>query len=287
MSPRGLFLGTITLDLVYASDGPPEPNEKKLADDLLLAAGGPAANAAVTFAHLGGRACVAGVLGQHPLVPLIRADLEACGVEVLDLAPQHTGLPPLSSIVVSTETGDRAVMARPPDPAAPAQLGALRAELDRADVLLFDGYQLAAAGELLDRATALPTVVDAGSWRPGYAELLPRTGYVICSDDFRPPGCTSAAEVLDVLADAGVRQAAVSRGGAPILVQDRRGRGEIPVPAVAVRDTLAAGDVLHGAFCRFILEADFRSALARAAAVAAHACRFFGTRAWRAHWPPA
>ena len=53
--PRVLFLGRTTLDLLYRLDGMPEEDTKVYARDLQTAPGGPALNAAVTHALLGGR----------------------------------------------------------------------------------------------------------------------------------------------------------------------------------------------------------------------------------------
>ena len=46
---RGLFVGLVTLDVVYLTDHPPTRNQKIVASDYTVAAGGPATNAAVAF----------------------------------------------------------------------------------------------------------------------------------------------------------------------------------------------------------------------------------------------
>ena len=48
-SYHGLFVGLVTLDLIYLADCPPQNNQKIVATDYTAAAGGPAANAGVTF----------------------------------------------------------------------------------------------------------------------------------------------------------------------------------------------------------------------------------------------
>lgn len=45
-------------------------------------------------------------------------------------------------------------------------------------------------------------------------------------------------------------------------------------------DTMGAGDILHGAFCHFILEHDYHTSLARAAEIASQSCTSLGTRNW-------
>jgi sugar/nucleoside kinase (ribokinase family) len=55
-------------------------NEKQTALTQEIVAGGPAANAAVTFALLGGDAELVTDLGRHPLAELARQDLMTHGV---------------------------------------------------------------------------------------------------------------------------------------------------------------------------------------------------------------
>ena len=67
--PAGLFVGLVTLDLVQRVDKAPGPNEKVVAFAADIAAGGPATNAAVTFAALGGRATLVTSRGPVPCSP--------------------------------------------------------------------------------------------------------------------------------------------------------------------------------------------------------------------------
>lgn len=83
-SPVGLFVGLTVLDVIQLVTEPPGPDDKITALDQVVAAGGPATNAAVTFAALGGHALLAAPVGEGPLAALVRADLAACGVELID-----------------------------------------------------------------------------------------------------------------------------------------------------------------------------------------------------------
>src|SRR4051812_30303169 len=122
-TPRGLFAGLCTLDIVQLVDHVPGDDEKVTARRQTVAAGGPATNAAVTFAHLGGRATLLSAVGGHPLAAGIRADLERMGVELVNLATDDEGPPAVSAIMVTARTGARAVVSadgggrtvRPPD----------------------------------------------------------------------------------------------------------------------------------------------------------------------------
>lgn len=282
MDPRGLFVGLTTLDLIYLAAQPPAANQKQVAQDYTVSAGGPATNAAVAFRHLGGAARLLSAIGSHPLAQLITADLQECGVQWQDLLPDRADSPPVSSIIVTAATGDRAVIsinaARTPVDAAAVPPDCLK----EMDVVLIDGHQMAVGHAIARQAKAasIPVVIDAGSWKPGFETVLPLVDYVICSANFLPPGCRDSTEVAAFLTNLGVPYIAITHGSDPIEYWQHSQREKISVPAIAAVDTLGAGDIFHGAFCYRIVQEDFRDALAGAATVAAHACRFFGTRRW-------
>ncbi|WP_030325062.1 PfkB family carbohydrate kinase [Streptomyces sp. NRRL B-3229] len=286
--PVGLFVGLCTLDVVQLVDHVPGSNEKLTAREQVVAAGGPAANAAVAFGHLGGTARLLTGIGAHPLGVAVAADLGRLGVDVVDLADGWVEPPAVSSILVTASSGDRAVastnaVGRSLTP--PAGLDALVADCD---IVEFDGHhaELAVAAARAGRASGRRTVLDGGSWKPGTEELLASIDVAVCSADFRPPGTESPEDVLRFLRERGVAWSAVSRGERPILWAGGDAGGTVEVPTVRVADTLGAGDVLHGALTHHLasqgeLTVDgFTEALRQAAVVASRACASFGTRAW-------
>jgi sugar/nucleoside kinase (ribokinase family) len=296
MTHRGLFVGLTTLDLMYGVAGLPQANEKQVATDLAIAAGGPATNAAVAFRHLGNQAVLLSAVGQHPLVELVRSDLGAQQVELRDLASARTEPPPLSSILVTQSTGDRAVVSRNAvDLQVSAEqfgaIGLASIHLETMDIILVDGHQMAVSVAIAQRARQcnIPVVLDGGSWKPGLEALLPWIDYAICSANFLPPGCTTTSEVLPYLMQSlngagrsGLRSPclAITHGGQPIEYVQSGQFGKVSVPVIQPVDTLGAGDIFHGAFCHAILQTSFVDALQQAAAIAALSCQSFGTREW-------
>ncbi|MDX2242109.1 MAG: sugar kinase [Leptolyngbyaceae cyanobacterium bins.302] len=278
----GLFIGLTTLDLIYLAAQPPAKNQKLVALDYLVSAGGPATNAAIAFAHFGHAAIVLSSLGCHPITHLIRADLQACHVRLRDLSPTKTEPPPVSSIVVTETTGERAVISinavKTPVSADQVSLELL----NDMNIVLIDGHQMAVSQKLAKHAKAsgIPVVIDGGSWKPGFEAVLPFADYVICSANFHPPNCQTDADTIAYLQALHIPHIAVTHGDQPIQYSDRGSSGSISVPAIQPVDTLGAGDIFHGAFCHAILETDFVEALTVAAQVAAHSCRYFGTREW-------
>ncbi|MCB1020775.1 MAG: sugar kinase [Acidobacteria bacterium] len=281
-APVGLFVGLTTMDFVFGVDGYPQRNTKNIVSEVGLFAGGPAANAAVAFAALGGRSRLQTVIGRHPLTGAIRDDLERRQVELLDRAPGHAGLPPLASIVVSRPGGDRTVLSTASTGLPPTEFEP-RDFAPRPDVVLIDAHLLAQclAAARHARAQGVPVVYDAGHWKPGLEPVCEAVDYAVCSDAFFPPGCRSGEETLAWLAAKGVPYRAITRGELPIVWQGPDGACEIPVEAIDAADTLGAGDFFHGAFSFAIASgASFTDALREGARVATLSCRSFGTRAW-------
>ena len=284
--PRGIFVGLATLDVIHRIDEPPAVNQKMTAAAQFMAAGGPAANAAVTFAALGGQAVLVTALGADPVADLVRSDLVAHGVEVIDAAAGVPRPVPVSSVSVVDATGDRSVVsldAVASDVPAPEALDSLIAG---ADVVLVDGHHpaigLAAARSA--RRQQVPCVVDAGRWKPVMADLVPNAPDMVCSGDFRTPGTDSAEGTATALLADGVPTVVITDGGAPVRWWSGGEAGSVEVPTVEVRDTLGAGDAFHGAYCYFGAAGVVRLAerVEAAARVAALRCSVIGPRAWLA-----
>ncbi|MBW4465937.1 MAG: sugar kinase [Pegethrix bostrychoides GSE-TBD4-15B] len=295
----GLFVGLVTLDLIYLSASLPQVNQKQVALDYSIAAGGPATNAAIAFRFLSGSAHPAsanpaepniarlmGVIGNHPVGRFVLADLLAQQIEPIDLQPDSPEPPPTSSILVTQATGERAVISINATriQASPEQIptAVVQAALQGVQVVLIDGHQMALGLETARqaRAASIPVVIDAGSWKPGFEAVLRCADAAICSANFLPPCCQTQTEVLDYLQGLQIPRIAITRGEQPILYRDASRQAELSVPSIQAVDTLGAGDIFHGAFCYFLLHSGFVEALDQAAQVAALACQSFGTRAW-------
>jgi len=280
MTKQGLFVGLVTLDLVYLVTALPQSNQKIVALEDSMTAGGPAANAAVTFSHLGNSATLLSSVGQHPSRQLVLADLH--GVAIADLTPNRTQSVPISSILVTQATGERAIVSRnavqaqAPTTAIPVDI------LQEIEIVLIDGHQMAVGQAIAKQAKAqqIPVVVDGGSWKAGFEEVLPYVDYAICSANFLPPQCSTLADVFDYLISLKIPHIAITNGSQPIQYFYQGSEGQIPVPKIQPVDTLGAGDIFHGAFCHFVLRTNFLETLALAADVAGRSCQFFGTRQW-------
>ena len=140
---RGIFVGLSTIDIVYGVDEFPAANTKIAARSQNLFVGGPATNAAVAFAHLGGQAALVTDAGRHTLANMIREELRNFSVSLTDLHPHFEGVPVLSLVTVD-RNGNRSVVSanatRVPTPPA----GVDRSLCEKASIVLVDGHYMQA-----------------------------------------------------------------------------------------------------------------------------------------------
>jgi sugar/nucleoside kinase (ribokinase family) len=268
---RVLLAGLCTVDVIQRVDELPAPGEKVQSLQVDVAAGGPATNAAVTAAALGAEATLLTVLGAHPLAALARADLEACGVQVVDLDPTRSDPPPVSAVAVRERDGERTVVSR-----NAAGSGATWSGTLDADAVLVDGHHpdLALAVAKAAKAQGVPVVLDAGSWKPVLDALLPLVDIAACSAHFRAPEPD--------LHERGVPTVITTAGPGPVRWSTADGgSGEVPVADVEARDTLGAGDVWHGALAVAVTrEPTVTDRIRFANEVAAERVRHVGPRSW-------
>lgn len=228
-----IAVGLCTVDLVQRVDQLPGPGQKVQSESVELAAGGPAANAAVAAAALGATAGLSTVLGTHPLARLAFQDLTACGVRVTDVLPYRVAPPPVSAVSVRTSDGERTVVSHN----AVGITAEADIDLTGAGVLLLDGHhpELALRAARAARDRGVPVILDAGSWKPVLAELLPLVDVCACSSAFESPVPLPSPVVIRTAGPDPVRWAASGT------------TGEVAVRPVAARDTAGAGDIWHGA----------------------------------------
>lgn len=280
---KGLFIGMNTFDLELLTNKYPEENTKVKALEAGVYTGGPATNAAVIYARLGGEAILLTAIGLHPFANFIEVELAEYGVAIVDFKSGQKTKPVLSSIISNIETGSRNVFAF--NPAEPyTNLNKIDFKLhDKISIILIDGFYPEIALKVIPFAKQfkIPVVLDGGSWKNGMGNLLKYTDFVVCSADFFPPGCKNTNDVFDFLHKAGIKQIAVTRGEKPVLFAENDKSGEIPVRKIKAADTLGAGDFFHGAFCYYLANgSNFVSALEKASELATESCKSFGTRDW-------
>ena len=269
---KGLFVGLCTKDILYYTDELPCHNHKSKTEDFAVYIGGPAANAAITYAALGGDAALATCLGDGTESRAMIEELLGYGVKVLNYAEYDT-VPNTASIVVSSD-GKRTILS-----------GQHRFEvnreydLDSYDFVLFDCNQQEISLDILvglKPAEGKTVVLDAGSWKTNIEKFLERADVVIASEDFKDGAGNTIFEM-----ECNATCKAMTRGERPILYSGK----ELPVEPVKSVDTLGAGDIFHGAFCYGYFEKGYscEDALVFAGKVASESVKYRGPREWIKH----
>ena len=105
----GVFVGLSTIDVVYGVDEFPAANTKVEARSQEVFVGGPATNAAVTFAQLGGEPALVTAVGRNTLAAVVREELNKHKVQLVDLNPEFEDVLVLSSVTVD-RNGNRNVV---------------------------------------------------------------------------------------------------------------------------------------------------------------------------------
>ena len=295
-----LCLGIACYDLIFSVDRHVGADEKIRASELTACGGGLAANAAMTVARLGYAVAFAGYLGQDMYGDSHIDELRAAGVNT-ELVARGEKPTSLSAILVKPD-GARALVNYGAWPGRETALqqgagqgsqelpGAEDFQLERCQprAVLVDGYHLAPADRLVDRARAenIPTVLDGDMLHAGTKTLMEKVEFLVVSEHFaqdftRQTDPTIALEQLSncapstiiTLGDRGLcwHNRADSRFGA--------GAGSYPAFAIEAEDTTGAGDAFHGAFAAGLARGMRWEELLRfASAVGALCCTRKGAR---------
>jgi sulfofructose kinase len=272
LAPRILCAGIIVLDEVFHVERFPGPGEKAHAHGFFTVNGGCAANAAVAIARLGGRAALAGPLGDDAngdqvLAALARERVDCTGCERLPgirTALSAIFIDPRGERMIATHRDDRLAAAVPADP------GSLVAGVDA--VLADNRFpEFVRPICLAARARDLIVVLDADRPTQVSEDLFRIATHVVFSGECLrgTTGSDDLGAALAKIATVTPSFLAVTDAERDILWRDRatlRRTAVFPVQAV---DTLAAGDVFHGAFTLALAEGRGLDAAIRFAAAAA------------------
>lgn len=250
-----ICVGHSALDRVFTVDAWPQASAKVRATNLTEVGGGMAANAAVAVARLGGEAHFWGPAGADSVADIMQAQLQAAGVDVRGLR-RFAGMYSSTSAILIDARGERLIVSyRGTALAAPADWLQLD-QIGSAGALLADVRwpQGSIAALRAARRAGIPSVIDADTAEPATLQALAgEAEYAVFSE----PGLACFAGAGDnegglrrALA-LGARLAAVTQGERGVYwIEGGQAQGLRHVPAfeVPVVDTLAAGDVFHGAF---------------------------------------
>ena len=280
---RLVCVGHSAIDTIYRVAAIPVTPTKILASAYAEAGGGMAANASVAAARLGAIVHYWGRVGDDALGERIVTLLEAEGVQTAAVRRIKGARSPCTAVLVD-QRGERLICTYN-DPALDADAMWLpTASLVNVDAVLADVRWPAGAARALAaaRAAGVPAVLD-GDVAPAATlrELCGCCDYAIFSQPglSLASGATAVGEGLRRMQEIAGGVVGVTLGADGFLWLDAGQERRLRPPRVVAVDTLAAGDVFHGAFALAIGE---RRAVADAAAfanaAAALKCTRFGGR---------
>ncbi len=278
-----LCLGAAVLDTIFRVEAIPTVPTKVLPSDCVQVGQGMASAAAAAVARLGGRARIWARVGDDAAGRHYLADMQAAGVDVSQVRRVAGRRTAISTILVD-KAGQCLVVpyydpALDPDPSwlPLGEVAGFGAAL--ADTRWPDG---AAALLRAARAAGRPAVLDADiAPVEVLARLVPLATHALFSQAALAllTGCDGIEAGLRAAAGRATGLVGTTAGGRGFYWLDGGALRHVPAPRVAAVDTLAAGDVFHGAFALLLTEGRTIAASARfACAAASLKCTRFGGR---------
>jgi sulfofructose kinase len=299
-----LSVGAFTLDTILRLDTLPMHQGKFIASDGVQIASGMATSAACAARRLGAEVSLWASAGDDAVGDQLVAEIEAEGVDC-NLVRRVAGARSALAAILVDAHGERIIVPFY-DPRAQADPEALpAADLSAYDAVLVDVRWPGAAALALNaaRAKGRPAILDADTAPLEVLEqLLPLATHIVASEPAARIVCGQALDPESACADLASRTdafVAVTGGAAGSWWHDRSTGSvrHVAAPRIKAVDTLAAGDVFHGAFAVGLAEAmPPEQALRFASAAAALKCQRFGGRLgapdraetlamMAAHWP--
>ncbi|TIS91008.1 PfkB family carbohydrate kinase [Mesorhizobium sp.] len=280
-----LSVGALTLDTILRVDTLPAHQGKFIASDAVQIASGMAASAACAARRLGAAVSLWASAGDDSVGDQLVAGIEAEGVDCSFVRRVDGARSALASILVDAH-GERIIVPFY-DRRAQTDPEALPADLSAFDAVLVDVRWPGAAALALSaaRAAGSPAILDADTAPLDVLKrLLPLASHIVASEPAARIVCGQALDPETACADLASRTdafVAVTGGAAGSWWFDRSAGfvRHVAAPRIKAVDTLAAGDVFHGAFAVGLAEAmPVEQALRFASAAAALKCLRFGGR---------
>jgi len=270
--------GHCCIDYLAILDPFPEKGMKGEVVESLLITGGPVPIALSTAAAFGCSTRFFGKVGNdddgHQIIQELRED----GIDVSAMILDRNGNTARAYIWIDRSDGSRTIAldyrktnwisAEDVDPEL----------IEECRLFLCDNRSAEATLKALKYAkdAGAITMIDAGSVRPRFSEMLNMVDYTIVSQDLRNSLLKDidASETAEMLVKMGTGTAVVTCGSKGSVYCDGSETVHIPGFNVDVVDTTGAGDVFHGAFIYGLLENwDLSKTVRFANAAASLSCR--------------
>lgn len=278
-----LFVGEASVEMVGAVPRyPVRLGDRQELSAFALQGGGAAANAAVAFARLGGRALFAGVLPDDFLGEFAAASLAEAGVDLQFLTRRQGGVSPASFTALDEERRRRTVFFTRGECEPPKAGDFSAASLEGLALLLVDGAFPEAQLPLVQEARrrGVKTLLSAHTMAAGMTQLAAACDAVIAGEGFARELSPLVPKSLAELLGLGARCAVVTLGEDGSVGQEAGGEPiRIEAHSVKVVDPTGSGDVFRGAFAfSWVKDEPLRERMRFASVAASLSCRSYGAR---------
>lgn len=281
-----LCVGAAVLDTLFRVHELPSGQGKFLPHDMLVIAEGMASSAAYAVARLGGRASLWGAVGDDETGARIVRDLSADGIDTSGMVCVEGARSALSTILVD-DHGERLIV-----PFYDSRLHEATRPVTAADIAAFDAVlvdvrwpKLALETLQAARRAGIPAILDGDVAPEGVIErLAPAASHIV----FSQPAAERLTGVVDLVAMVQRLKQTFAQAFICVTAGEKgcywfeEASGSVRhLPAITIKavDTLAAGDIFHGAFALFVAEGKPVEDCIRLSSIAAALkCEVFGGR---------
>ncbi len=281
-----LCVGAAVMDTIFRVSTLPQGQGKVLPYDMLQIAEGMASSAAYAIVRLGGNASLWGAVGGDETGKRIIRELGETGINVEGMLRVEGARSAVSTILVDDD-GERLIV-----PFYDPKLHHTAKQFTTGDIAAFDAVLVdvrwpALALQVLKAAKAMgrPAILDGDVAPDGIIELLaPEATHIIFSEPAaqRLTGANDIPETVLLLKQRFSHAFICVTAGAAGSYWFNNDGGKIehcPTLPVKAIDTLAAGDIFHGAFALAIAEGMAPGHAIRFSSIAARIkCGVFGGR---------
>ncbi|MGO8088774.1 sugar kinase [Rhizobium leguminosarum] len=283
---RVLCVGAAVMDTLFRVRTLPTGQGKILPYDMLQIAEGMASSAAFAVARLGGDASLWGAVGNDAIGERIIADLSESGIDTSGMLRVEGACSAISTILVD-DYGERLIV-----PFYDAGLHETVKPVTQQDVSAFDAVlvdvrwpKLALRTLLAAREAGKPAILDGDVAGDGVIEMLaPAASHIV----FSQPAAERLAGAAELVKVVGLLKRKFEHAFISVTAgengcfwfDDLTGDVfHLAAPKVRVVDTLAAGDIFHGAFALATAEGlPIEETMRWSSMAAALKCQVFGGR---------
>lgn len=283
--PQVLVIGRNCVDYISVVDQFPCEDRKTPLSRRMSEGGGQGGTSACCIARLGGKAVLAGVLGDDAEGRFCLDRLAAFGVDIALVRVAKDGSTPVAYIFITQSNGKRTIIyenSTLPNIEFDAKMQA--AALDSGAVLLSPDVTFLSKSLRALQPKLPPIIYDAERWRQGIDLMMAVADYFIPSSDFLDvpelpfEGLSFRKKIL-LLQKRIKGRLVVTAGERGAFFVDGDNLFRVPAVAVSVVDTIGAGDNFHGAFALAVARGDkFVDAVKYGVAAASLSCRDYGGR---------